>query len=86
MICSKGAEMNIFDIKEAKIKSYLKYLHDHAATSKGKAARIEDVEKALRIDDNLFDEITKYVLAEGFAQHAVPRSIYITKLGVNKLK
>lgn len=78
--------MNIFDIKEAKIKSYLKYLHEHDATAKNKAASIDDVERALRIDNNLFDEITKYVVAEGFAQRTVPKSIYITKLGVNKLK
>jgi hypothetical protein len=86
MISSKGVRMNIFDIKEAKIKSYLKYLHNQGATSKGKAVKIDDVERALRIDDNLFDEITKYVLAEGFAQRAVPRAIYLTKVGVNKLK
>ena len=78
--------MNIFDIKEAKIKSYLKVLLSHGATSKSKAIKIDDVERALRIDDTLFDEITKYVLAEGFAQRAVPRAIYLTKLGVNKLK
>ena len=86
MISPKGARMNIFDIKETKIKSYLKVLHDQGATSKNKAVKIDDVERALRIDDALFDEITKYVLAEGFAQRAVPRAIYLTKLGENKLK
>lgn len=46
MIYSKGVKMNILDIKEAKIKSYLKYLYDHGATTKKKVAKIEDV-KAL---------------------------------------
>jgi hypothetical protein len=78
--------MNIFDIKEAKIRSYLKYLNDHGATSKSKAAKIDDVERGLRIDDNLFDEITKYVVAEGFATRTAPKSIYLTKAGVSKVK
>ncbi len=78
--------MNIFDIKEAKIKSYLKFLYNHGATSKSKAVRIDDVESGLRIDNNLFDEITKYVVAEGFAQRTVPKSIYLTKQGVTKVK
>jgi hypothetical protein len=78
--------MNIFDIKEAKIKAYLKYLYNHGATSKGKAVRIDDVESGLRIDDNLFDEITKYVVAEGFAQRTAPRSIFLTRLGAGKVK
>jgi hypothetical protein len=78
--------MNIFDMKEAKIRSYLKFLHSHGATSKLKAVKIEDVERGLRIDDNLFDEITKYVIAEGYAQRTTPRSIYLTRTGVTKVK
>ena len=78
--------MNIFDIKEAKIKAYLKYLYNHGATSKGKAVKIEDVESGLRIDDSLFDEITKYVVAEGFAQRTAPRAIFLTRQGLDKVK
>ncbi len=45
--------MNIFEAKEAKIKSYLNYLNKAGATSKSKAVKIEDVERALKIDDRL---------------------------------
>ncbi len=85
MICLKGVEMNIFDIKEAKIKAYLKYLYGRGATTKKKAAGIEDVESALRMDDKMFDEITKYLLAEGYTQRSTRREVYITRLGVSKL-
>ncbi len=78
--------MNIFDIKEAKIRSYLKFLHNQGATSKLKAVRIDDVERGLRIDNNLFDEITKYVVAEGYALRTTPRSIYLTRVGVTRIK
>ncbi len=78
--------MNIFDIKESKIRSFLKFLNDHGATSKLKAVKIEDVERALRMDDTLFDEITRYVVSSGFAQRTAPKSIYLTKQGVNKVR
>ena len=76
--------MNIFETKEAKIKSYLKFLNKRGATNRKKAVKIEDVEQALRIEDRLFDEITKYLLAEGSIQR-VSGVVYITKAGVAKL-
>jgi hypothetical protein len=78
--------MNILDVKESKIKSYLKYLYSHGATSKTKAVRIDDVERGVRMDDKMFDEITRYVLAEGYAARAIQREIYITKAGINQIK
>jgi hypothetical protein len=84
MIRRKGAAMNIFEAKEAKIRSYLKYLKKNDATSRSKAIKIEDVERALRIEDRLFDEITKYLLAEGSIQR-YSGAVYISKLGVGKL-
>jgi hypothetical protein len=84
MIYCKGAAMNIFEAKEAKIKSYLKYLNKSGATSRKSAVKIVDVERALKIEDLLFDEITKYLAAEG----SIVRSaglVYITKAGVGKL-
>jgi predicted transcriptional regulator len=86
MIRLKGVEMNIFDIKETKIKAYLKYLYDHGATTKNKGVGIEDVESALRMDDRMFDEITKYLLAEGYTQRSARREIYITRTGVSKIR
>jgi len=76
--------MNIFDAKEAKMKSYLKYLTKNGATTRKKAVAIEDVERALKIDDRLFDEITKYLVAEGSIQRSAGL-VYITKLGVSKM-
>ena len=76
--------MNIFEAKEAKIKSYLKYLNKSGATSRAKAVKIEDVERALKIEDRLFDEITKYLLAEGSILRS-SGAVYITKSGVSKL-
>jgi Mn-dependent DtxR family transcriptional regulator len=76
--------MNIFEAKEAKIKAYLKFLNKSGATSKGKAVKIEDVERALKIEDRLFDEITKYLLAEGFIQRSAGM-VHITKQGAAKL-
>ena len=76
--------MNIFETKEAKMKAFLKYLNKSGATSRKKAVKIEDVEKALRIENRLFDEITKYLLAEG----SITRSagmVYITRAGLGKL-
>jgi hypothetical protein len=84
MIYGKGAAMNIFDAKEAKMKSYLKFLHKNGATTRKKAFAIEDVERALRIDDRLFDEITKYLVAEGSIQRSAGL-VYITKHGASKL-
>jgi hypothetical protein len=84
MICIKGAAMNIFEAKEAKIKSYLKYLNKSGATTRKKAVKIEDVERALKIEDRLFDEITKYLIAEGSIQRSAGL-VYITKAGVAKL-
>ncbi len=78
--------MNILDIRESKIKSYLKFLNDHDATSKPKAVKIEDVERAMRIDDTLFDEITRYVIASGFVQRTPPKSLFLTKQGVAKAR
>ena len=57
--------MNIFEAKEAKMKAFLKYLNRSGATSRKKAVPIVEVEKALRMDNRLFDEITKYLAAEG---------------------
>ena len=76
--------MNIFENKEAKIKSYLKFLSKNGATTPKKAAKIEDVEGALKTENRLFDEITKYLLAEGFIKR-VTGGVYITKLGREKL-
>ncbi len=78
--------MNILDIRETKIRSFLKFLNDHGATTKAKAVKIEDVERGLRIDDSLFDEITRYVISSGYAQRAAPKLIYITREGIGKLK
>jgi hypothetical protein len=77
--------MNILDVKGAKVKSYLGYLSRHGATSRKNGIRIEDVESALRMDDKLFDEITRYLLAEGYTQRSAAREIYITKLGLGIL-
>jgi hypothetical protein len=82
----RSLAMNILDVKESKIKAYLKFLHSHGATSKTKAVRIEDVERGLRMDDKMFDEITRYVLAEGYAARAAQRELYITKSGINQIK
>ena len=76
--------MNIFENKEAKIKSYLKFLSKNGATTPKKAAKIEDVEGALKTENRLFDEITKYLLAEGFIKR-VTGGVYLTKLGREKL-
>ncbi|MGA2489685.1 MAG: hypothetical protein ABSF99_05795 [Anaerolineales bacterium] len=76
--------MNIFEAKEAKIKSYLKFLSKSGATTPKKAAKIEDVEKALKTENRLFDEITKYLLAEGFIKRATG-GVYLTKLGSEKV-
>jgi hypothetical protein len=84
MICGKGAAMNIFEAKEAKIKSYLKFLNKSGATSRTKAVKIEDVERALKIEDRMFDEITKYLVADGSIKKAAG-VVYITKLGLGKL-
>jgi len=76
--------MNIFEAKEAKIKAYLKFLKKSGATSRKDAVKIVDVERALKIEDLLFDEITKYLVAEG----SIARSaglVYITKAGIGKL-
>ena len=78
--------MNILDVKESKIKSYLQYLYSHGATSKTKAVRIDDVESGVRMDDRMFDEITKYLLAEGYTQRSARREIYITRTGVSKIR
>ena len=76
--------MNIFESKEAKIKAYLKYLNKSGATNRKNAVKIDDVERALKIEDRLFDEITKYLVAEGSIQRAAGL-VYITKAGVSKL-
>jgi len=76
--------MNIFEAKEAKIKAYLKFLIKSGATSRKGAVKIVDVERALKIENLLFDEITKYLVAEG----SIVRSaglVYITKTGIGKL-
>ena len=84
MIYEKGAAMNIFETKEAKIKSYLKFLNKSGATTRKKAVKIEDVETALKIEDRLFDEITKYLVADGSIQRP-SGGVYITKHGLSKL-
>jgi hypothetical protein len=76
--------MNIFESKEAKMKSYLKVLSRNGATSRQKAIKIEEVERALKIEDRLFDEITKYLLADGSIKRAAG-VVYITKTGLGKL-
>ncbi len=76
--------MNIFEAKEAKIKAYLKFLDKSEASTRKKAVKIEDVERALKIEDRLFDEITKYLLAEGFIMRS-SGVVYLTKLGVSKV-
>jgi hypothetical protein len=78
--------MNILDLRESKIKSYLKFLNDHGAISKARAVKIEDVERHMRMDDTLFDEITRYVVSSGFASRTAPKSIFITKQGVEKIR
>jgi hypothetical protein len=84
MILHKGAAMNIFEAKEAKIKAYLKYLNKSGATTRKQAVKIEAVEQALKMDDRLFDEITKYLVADGSIQRSAG-FVYITKTGVGKL-
>jgi len=84
MIYIKGAAMNIFEAKEAKIKAYLKYLNKSGATNRKNAVKIIDVERALKIEDRLFDEITKYLVAEGSIQRSADL-VHITKAGVAKL-
>jgi len=76
--------MNIFEAKEAKIKSYLKFLSKQGATTPKKAVRIEDVEGALKVENRVFDEITKYLLAEGFIKKSAG-VVYITKTGAAKI-
>ncbi len=76
--------MNIFDAKESKMKSYLKFLHKQGATNRKKAVKIEDVERALKTEDRLFDEITKYLIADGSISRA-SGTVYITKSGIAKL-
>ncbi len=78
--------MNIFDIKETKIKAFLNWLYKHDATSKGKAVSLDEVESGLRIDDNLFDEVARYVMAEGYAARVAPRKVYLTRAGVEKIR
>jgi hypothetical protein len=80
----KGAAMNIFEAKEAKIKAYLKFLNKVGATTRKKAVKIEVVEQALKIEDRLFDEITKYLVAEGSIQRSAGL-VSITKTGISKL-
>jgi hypothetical protein len=84
MIYIKGAAMNIFEAKEAKIKAYLKFLNKSGATTNKKAVKIEDVERALKIEDRLFDEITKYLIADGSIQRSAGL-VHITKTGIAKL-
>ena len=43
-----------------------------------------DVERALKIEDRLFDEITKYLIAEGSIQRSAGL-VNITKAGLAKL-
>jgi len=76
--------MNIFEAKEAKIKAYLKFLKKSGATTRNKAVKIEDVEQALKTEDRLFDEITKYLIADGSIQRSAGL-VYITKTGIAKL-
>jgi hypothetical protein len=85
MIYRKGAAMNIFETKEAKIKAYLKVLSKNGATTPKKAVKVEVVEAALKIENRLFDEITKYLLAEGLIKRAVG-GIYLTRPAVDKPK
>jgi hypothetical protein len=85
MIYGKGAAMNIFEAKEAKMRSYLKYLQKREATSRKKAVEIADVEAALKIENRLFDEITKYLAADGSIQRSAGY-VYITKFGLGKVK
>jgi hypothetical protein len=84
MIYIKGAAMNIFEAKEAKIKAYLKFLNKSGATNRKNAVKIVDVERALKIEDRLFDEITKYLIAEGSIQRSAGL-VNITKAGLAKL-
>ena len=84
MIYNKGAAMNIFEAKEAKIKAYLKYLQKSGASNRKTAVKIVDVERALKIEDRLFDEITKYLVAEGSIQRSAGL-VNITKAGLAKL-
>jgi hypothetical protein len=83
-IYRKGAVMNIFDIKESKMKAYLKFLNKSGATNKKNAVKIVAVEQALKMDDRMFDEITKYLAAEGSIQKAAGM-VYITKSGQGKI-
>jgi hypothetical protein len=83
MIYGKGAAMNIFEAKEAKIKAYLKILTKNGATTPKKAVKIEVVEGALKVENRVFDEITKYLLAEGLIKRAAG-GVYLTRLGVGK--
>jgi hypothetical protein len=76
--------MNIFDIKESKMKAYLKFLNKSGATNKKNAVKIVAVEQALKMDDRMFDEITKYLAAEGSIQKAAGM-VYITKSGQGKI-
>ena len=76
--------MNIFEVKEAKMKAFLKYLNKKGATSRKKAVPIEDVEKALRMDNRLFDEITKYLAAEGSISRSAGM-VFITRAGLGKI-
>ena len=76
--------MNIFEAKEAKIKAYLKFLNKSGATNRKNAVKIEDVERALKIEDRLFDEITKYLVADGSIQRSAGL-VHITKAGIAKL-
>ena len=84
MIYKKGAAMNIFEAKEAKIKAYLKFLNKSGATNHKNAVKIVEVERALKIEDRLFDEITKYLIAEGSIQRSAGL-VHITKAGLAKL-
>jgi hypothetical protein len=84
MIYRKGAAMNIFETKEAKIKSYLKFLNKSGATSRKKAVKIEDVERALKIENRLFDEITRYLVADGSIQRTAG-AVHLTRHGLSKL-
>jgi len=76
--------MNIFETKEAKMRAFLKFLNKNGATSRKKAVPIVDVEKALRMDNRLFDEIIKYLAAEGSISRSAGM-VYITRAGLGKL-
>ena len=76
--------MNIFEAKEAKIKAYLKFLNKSGATTRKNAVKIEAVEQSLKIEARLFDEITKYLIAEGSIQRSAGL-VYITRTGITKL-